>query len=106
MTFEHLSILTRRASLPPLASIELTAQVGPMKSNARKKHRKKGEVNKRCKQQSEEWGAVIAPECPGDPACEELLTCGTTALSRCDFGTFLDCLFGGPKEPTEAASMR
>jgi hypothetical protein len=106
MTHELFSILTRRASPSLMGIAEATAQTKPITANARKNKRKNGDVNKRCKQQAEEWGALISPQCPGNVVCEEILACSTAVLSRCDFSGFLDCLFGELEDPADAVSLR
>ena len=97
MNFEQFSILARRVAPPALASIEATTQARPMISNARKKHRQKGDVNKRCKQQAEEWNAFFPTFCPEGPICDALVTC-SSLLTLCDFTGFLGCLESEPQD--------
>jgi len=104
MNHQLLSILARRASPSRLEVSEATARTELITANARKNKRKKGDVNKRCKQQAAEWSAFVSTECSGDVSCEEALACTTAALSRCDFSGFLVCL-GGPEDLADAASL-
>lgn len=103
MTFDPFSILTHRASPSRRASIEVPIQASPMTEKARKKHRKKGDVNKRCKQQAEEWSAFVPTICEDGTFCDLLIACGTP-LAICDFSSFLGCLGGGPADLTDAVS--
>jgi hypothetical protein len=103
MTHELFNILTRRASPPHMDVTEATAQARPITANAKKNRRKKGDVNKRCKQQAEEWRTFFPTVCPEGPLCENLLACTSPALAVCDFTGFLQCLAtttGGPAEAT------
>jgi len=106
MNHGYLSILARRASPSRVGVIEAAAQAKPMAANARKNKRKKGDVNKRCKQQAEEWNAFLPTFCPEGPLCEELLACTSPPLTRCDFTAFLVCLTAATAGLSEGVSSR
>jgi hypothetical protein len=99
------SLVARHATPSRLESPEAAAQAKPLTANAKKKKRKKGDVNKRCKQQAEEWSTFLPTFCPEGPLCEALAAC-TTALTVCDFTGFLTCLGGEPEDPADAISPR
>lgn len=105
MTHELFNILTRRASPPHMEVTEATAQAKPITANAKKHHRKKGDVNKRCKQQAEEWIAFFPTVCPEGPACESLLACTSPALAVCDFTGFLQCVATPTADPARTAFL-
>lgn len=106
MNHDLFSILARRASPLRLEVTEATTVAKPITANARKKHHKKGDVNKRCKQQAEEWSAFFPTICPEGPSCEQLLACTSPPLAECDFTAFLVCLAGGTVGLTAAISLR
>ena len=105
MNHGYFSILARRGSASRLGIIE-AAQAKPMTANARKnKKRKKGDVNKRCKQQAEEWNAFFPTFCPEGPICDALVTC-SSLLTLCDFTGFLGCLESEPQDLADGSFTR
>lgn len=106
MDHELFSILARRASLSRQEVIEATSPAKPMAANAKKHHRKKGDVNGRCKQQAEEWNTFFPTVCPEGPLCATLLACTSPPLTRCDFTGFLECLETTTDGLAEAISLR
>jgi hypothetical protein len=106
MNHELFSILARRASPRRLDVAEATAEAKPVTANAKKNHRKKGDVNKLCKQQAEEWAAFFPTVCPDGDACADLLTCTSSALARCDFTAFLVCANASTEGLAEGISLR
>lgn len=104
------SILAHRASPSRLESPEAAAEAKPLTANARKNNRKnkrkKGDVNKLCKQQAEEWNAFFPTVCPEGPLCEDLLACTSPALAVCDFTAFLVCAAGGTGGLAKGISLR
>jgi hypothetical protein len=105
MTHDLFSIVARQASPRRLEVAEATDEAKPITANARKNKRKKGDVNKRCKQQAEDWRAFVPTFCQASPLCEILAAC-TTPLTVCDFTGFLVCLAAGSEIPPEEISLR
>lgn len=105
MTHGLFSLVARHATSSRLESPEAATQAKPLTANARKKKRKKGDVNKLCKQQAEEWRAFFPTVCPEGPICDDLLACTSPALAVCDFTAFLVCTAGGTGGFTESISL-
>jgi hypothetical protein len=105
MTHELFSILARRASPSLLEVTEATAHAKPITANAKRNKRKKGDVNKRCKQQAEEWIAFVPTFCPEGPICDASLAC-SSLLTVCDFTGFLGCLDSEPSGLVDERSTR
>ena len=83
--------MTRRASVAALGVAGLARFMAPAASDAKKKHKKKFDVNKFCKKQVPECNTLITVQCAGDPDCLDALPC-CQELATCDFGGFLNCL--------------
>jgi hypothetical protein len=83
--------LSRRASLMTLGTAGLAALASPLTVDAKKKKKKKGDVNKLCKRQIGECNTFVTITCAGDPECLDALPC-CQELKTCDFAGFLNCL--------------
>lgn len=105
MKYEQFSLLARRSSSLSLGGVDAEARTGPITASARKKHRKKGDVNNRCKQQAEDWRAFLPTICAEGPVCEGFLACATP-LATCDFTGFLVCLSASPAALADAIALR
>ena len=97
MDTQAFDALTRRASLVTLGAAGLAALVAPIAADAKKKRSKKGDVNKRCKQQVAAWTAFVPALCGDGPNCDALIACGAQ-LAVCDFTGFLVCINSGQAE--------
>jgi hypothetical protein len=84
--------LTRRASLLGLGTAGLAALVIPIASHAKKKKKKKGNVNKLCKQQVSECNIFVTGTCESDAECLAEASACCPLLATCDFNGFLACL--------------
>jgi hypothetical protein len=87
--------LTRRAALATLGAAAIAGPAvltDPIAGNAKKKKRKKGDVNnlQRCKQQAGAWIDFVPTFCGDGALCQELIACATP-LKSCDFTGFLTC---------------
>jgi hypothetical protein len=89
VTFDALS---RRASLATLGAAGVAVLAMPTLADAKKKKKgkKKGDVNKRCKAQAETWVTFVETECGTGPECQEFIACGVP-LRTCNFSAYFDC---------------
>lgn len=85
----RLSSLTRRASIMTLGVAGLSTAIPPLA--ARDKKKKKGDVNKLCKPQTDQCEAIFTVGCNGNPECLASIRC-CESLSTCDFNGFATCL--------------
>ncbi len=82
--------LTRRASLAALGTAGLAAVAGPLATSAKQK--KKGDVNKKCKQQVAPCTSIITNACELSPAqCAAAASC-CSSFGKCDPIGFFNCL--------------
>jgi hypothetical protein len=86
------AVMTRRASLATLGTTAMAGLAGPITGDAKRKNRKKGDVNnlQRCKQQAGAWIDFVPTFCGDGAVCQELIACATP-LKSCDFTGFLTC---------------
>ena len=91
MPSNSLTRLTRRASLLALGSVGLNAASQPLAANARSK-KKKGGINKRCKQQVDPCKSIVTGGCEGDAQCIATLSACCESLKTCAFSDFVTCL--------------
>ncbi len=82
--------LTRRASLATLGAAGLGATAHPLAAGA--KGKKKGDVNKRCKQQVDPCKAAITQQCGNDPQCLAAGPACCESLKNCAFSDFAVCI--------------
>jgi hypothetical protein len=86
--------MTRRASLMTLGAMGLagfTALTSRGAADARKKKKKKGDVNKLCKQQPGAWTSYLLTNGDGTPAQRQALNACGSQLGTCDFSGFWSC---------------
>ena len=84
--------LTRRASLASLSAAGLASLVIPISAQAKKKKKKKFDVNKFCKQQVSQCETAVAVDCGGDPECIAATSLCCEELATCDFAGLFTCL--------------
>ncbi len=105
MNHLNISPFTRRASLSRLGATGVAAQAAPVSADGKKRNRKKGDVNKRCKQQARDWIEFVPTFCGDGVGCQEIIACARQ-LKTCDFTGFLVCLSIGPEDLFDPAALR
>jgi hypothetical protein len=84
--------LTRRASLISMGAAGLVAFAQPDAAKSKKKHKKKkGDVNKLCKEEVSDCLAVLTAVCE-DAACVAVVQLCCPKLATCDFAGHLNCV--------------
>jgi hypothetical protein len=82
---------TRRASLLTLGIAGLGTLGAPL-ADAKKRKKKKGDVNKFCKTQVEPCVTLLPESCGGNEECIEAMTACCAFLGTCDYLGLVDCI--------------
>jgi len=83
--------LSRRASLTALGTAGLAAAfTAPLTAGAKKKKKKKADVNKLCKKQVGQCTSFLLAQCAGQPTCPAIVAC-CSFFGKCNTTGFLAC---------------
>jgi hypothetical protein len=105
MNHPNISPFARRASLSRAGATGVATQATPVTADSKKKKRKKGDVDKRCKQQAADWIEFVPTFCGDGALCQEIIACARP-LRTCDFTGFLVCLAVAPEDLFDPAFPR
>jgi hypothetical protein len=89
-------VLARRFAKAASEAADVTAESRSVsvaaRKNKRKKNKRKGDVNKRCKAQAADWATLVSFSCGDNVECQETFLPCVEPLETCNFSGYLQCV--------------